>query len=134
MASLSKIYENVVFEQLSAYMETNRLFYSDQYGFRPGHSTKLASVRFVNDLIQQMDTLNIPISILIDLSKAFDTLDHKIMLSKLRYYGISGVELNFSVISYQKEYNMSTTLVSVQNLYLLQWEYHKDLSWGHSYF
>ena len=80
---------------LSAYMETNRLFYSDQYGFRPGHSTELASVRFVNDLIQQMDTFNIPISILIDLSKAFDTLDHKIMLSKLRYYGISGVELNF---------------------------------------
>ena len=95
LTSLSKIYEYVVFEQLSAYMETNRLFYSDQYGFRPGHSTELASVRFVNDLIQQMDTFNIPISILIDLSKAFDTLDHKIMLSKLRYYGISGVELNF---------------------------------------
>ena len=95
LASLSKIYEYVVFEQLSAYMETNRLFYSDQYGFRPGHSTELASVRFVNDLIQQMDTFNIPISILIDLSKAFDTLDHKIMLSKLRYYGVSGVELNF---------------------------------------
>ena len=134
LASLSKIYEYVVFEQLSAYMETNRLFYSAQYGFRPGHSTELASVRFVNDLIQQMDTFNIPISILIDLSKAFDTLDHKIMLSKLRYYGISGVELIFSVISYQKEYNMSITLVSVQNLYLLQWEYPKDLSWGHSYF
>ena len=95
LASLSKIYEYVVFEQLSAYMETNRLFYSDQYGFRPGHSTELASVRFVNDLIQQMDTFNIPISILIDLSKAFDTLDHKIMLSKLRYYGISGVKLKF---------------------------------------
>ena len=76
-------------------MELNRLFYSDQYGFRPGHLTELVSVRFVNDLIQTMDTFNIPISILIDLSKAFDTLDHKIMLPKLRYYGISGVELNF---------------------------------------
>ena len=84
LASLSIIYEYVVFEQLSAYMETDRLFYSDQYGFRPGHSTELASVRFVNNLIQQMDTFNIPINILIDLSKAFDTLDHKIMLSKLR--------------------------------------------------
>ena len=68
LASLSKIYEYVVFKQLLAYMETNRLFYSDQYGFRPGHSTELASVRFVNDLIQQMDNFNIPTSILIDLS------------------------------------------------------------------
>ena len=104
-------------------MEANRLFYSDQYGFRPGHSTEPVSVRFVNDLIQQIDTFNIPISILIDLSKAFDTLDHKFMLSKLRYYGISGVELNFFHISYQKEYNTSITLVSDQDLYLLQWEY-----------
>ena len=44
---------------------------------------------------QQMDNFNIPISILIDLSKAFDTLDHNIMLSKLRHYGVTGIELDF---------------------------------------
>ena len=44
LASLLKIYEYVVFEQLLAYMETNPLFYCDQYGFRPGHSTEIASV------------------------------------------------------------------------------------------
>ena len=76
LPSLSKIYEYVVFEQLSAYMERNSLFYCDQYGFRQGLSTELASVRLVNDLIQQMDNFKIPTSILIDLSKAFDTLDH----------------------------------------------------------
>ena len=80
--------------QISCDKPANRRAASDEKP-TPGHSTELASVRFVNDLIQQMDTFNIPISILIDLSKAFDTLDHKIMLSKLRYYGISGVELNF---------------------------------------
>ena len=42
-----------------------------------------------------MDNFYVPTSILIDLSKAFDTLDHNIMLSKLRYYGVSDVELNF---------------------------------------
>ena len=42
-----------------------------------------------------MDNFNIPISILIDLSKAFDTLDHKIMLSKLRHYGETSLELDF---------------------------------------
>ena len=59
---------------------------------RPGHSTELASVRFVDTLVQQMDNFNISISILIDLSKAFDTLDHNIMLSKLRHYGVTGIE------------------------------------------
>ena len=59
LPSLSKICEYVVFEQLSAYMEGNSLFYCDQNGFRQGHSTELASVRFVNDLIQQMDNFNL---------------------------------------------------------------------------
>ena len=63
--------------------------------FRPGHSTEIASVRFVDTLVQQMDNFNIPISILIDLSKAFDTLDYNIMLSKLRHYGVTGIELDF---------------------------------------
>ena len=65
---LLTIYEYAVFEQLSEYMERNCLFYCDQYGFRQGHPTELASVRFVNDLIQQMDNFKIPTSILIDLS------------------------------------------------------------------
>ena len=95
LPSMSKIYEYVVFEQLLKYMEDNRLFYKDQFGFRPGHSTELASLRFVDTLVQQMDNFYVPTSILIDLSKAFDTLDHDIVLSKLRYYGVSGVELNF---------------------------------------
>ena len=90
-----KIYEYVVFEQLLNYKEDNRLFYKDQFGCKPGHSTELASLRFVDTLVQQLDNFHIPTSILIDLTKAFDNLDHDIMLSKLRYYGLSGVELNF---------------------------------------
>ena len=57
--------------------------------------TELASLRFFDTLVQQMDNFYVPTSILIDLSKAFDTLDHDIVLSKLHYYGISGVELIF---------------------------------------
>ena len=52
---MSKIFEYVVFEHLLKYMEDNRLFYKDQFGFRPGHSTELASLRFVDTLVQQMD-------------------------------------------------------------------------------
>ena len=93
LPSLSKIYEHVVVEQLLNYMEGNSLFYKDHYGFKPGHSTELASSRFVNELVQHMDNFKIPTSILIDLSKALHTLNHDIMLYKLKFCGISGIAL-----------------------------------------
>ena len=74
-------------------MERNSLFYCDQYRFRQGHLNELVSVKFLNDFMKQMDNYKIPTSILIDLSKKFDTLDHGILLSKLQYYGITGIEL-----------------------------------------
>ena len=46
-------------------VEDNGLFYTDQFGFRPGHSTELASVRFVDTLVKQIDNFNIPINTLI---------------------------------------------------------------------
>ena len=72
-------------------MDDNRLFSLEQYGFRTGHSTELAALHLVNHLTKQMDTGKIPINIYIDLFKAFDTLDHAILLDKLNYYGIGGV-------------------------------------------
>ena len=74
-------------------MECNKLFYNDQYGFRPGHSTELAAARFVNELVVDMDKYKIPTSVLIELSKAFDTLNHDILISKLKHCRVFGVEL-----------------------------------------
>ena len=62
----------------------------NQFGFRPGHSTELAALRLVDHLITQIDMYNVPTNIYIDLSKAFDTLDHSILLLKLKYYGVTG--------------------------------------------
>ena len=92
LPSISKIFENVIFYQLMEYFITHNLFCIEQFGFRPGHSTELAALRLVDHLTKQMDEMKIPINIYIDLSKAFDTLDHTILLSKLRYYGIYGKE------------------------------------------
>ena len=133
LPSMSKIYEYVVFEQLLKYMEDNRLFYKDQFGFRPGHSTELASLRFVDTLVQQMDNFYVPTSILIDLSKAFDTLDHDIVLSKLRYYGISGVEFKvFASYLLERFQYVDYSGVCSKNFQLPQ-ECPKVLSWGPYY-
>ena len=58
LSSISKIYEYVIFHQLLNYIDTNKLFYNDQYGFRPRHSTELTAVRFVTDHIKDMDKAN----------------------------------------------------------------------------
>ena len=90
LPSLSKIFEYVIFHQLFSYMENNKLLSCEQFGFRSGHSTELAALRLIDHLIKQMDQHFVPINIYIDLSKAFDTLDHNILLSKLSYYGVAG--------------------------------------------
>ena len=66
----------------------NNLLTIEQYGFRRGHSTELAAIQLVDCLTKQMDLGNVSIYIYINLSKAFDTLDHTILLDKLNYYGI----------------------------------------------
>ncbi len=64
-----------------------------QYGFREGHPTEYATLELVNRITLEMDNRNTPISIFLDLSKAFDTLDHHILIKKLEYYGLNGLSI-----------------------------------------
>ena len=78
-------------------------FYSNQYGFRQGHSTELAALAAVDNILIQMDKKQIPLNIFLDLSKAFDRLDHKILLSKLKYYCFHGISLKLIYLENQKQ-------------------------------
>ena len=64
------------------------------YGFRTGLSTEYAKIEIEDRIISNMDRNEIPFSIFLDLSKAVDTLDHTILLQKLKYYGIDGKALH----------------------------------------
>ena len=72
----------------------NKLFFNHQYGFRSGHSTELAALELTDRIITALDNHNTPLNIFLDLSKAFDTLDHTILSDKLLYYGIRGTAYN----------------------------------------
>ena len=90
LPSISKFFEHVMTSQLMEYFTSKNLLCLQQFGFRPGHSTELAALKLVNHIITEMDNCNIPTNIYIDLSKAFDTLNFKILLNKLDYYGVPG--------------------------------------------
>ena len=89
LPSLSKIFETVIYQQLYAYFENSNLFFKGQYGFRKGHSTEMASLELVDRILSFMDNGDTPIGIFLDLSKAFDTLNHNILLHKLKHYRLS---------------------------------------------
>ena len=89
LPAISKVIEIIIFNQLSEYLENNKLLNSSQYGFRSGHSTDYAALELIDRLITQMDRNEVPINIYLNLSKAFDTIDHFILIDKLKYYGIS---------------------------------------------
>ena len=93
LPSISKNFEKLIFIQLSTYLNEHKCLHDSQYGFRKGHFTELASIELIDRITQDLDKGKIPISIFLDLSKAFDTLDHAILLQKLNHHGIRSVEL-----------------------------------------
>ena len=90
---LSKVLEQVVHRQLSNYLKKHYLLKSSQFGLRPRRSTELAFNLLVDDIRKNIDNGLLTGVIHLDLSKAFDTLSHWYLLSKLPSYGISGNEL-----------------------------------------
>ena len=70
-------------------------FFNNQYGFRKNHSTSLALMHLCEKITSAIDRKEFTIGIFLDLSKAFDTVDHEILFDKLRHYGIRGVALTW---------------------------------------
>ncbi len=91
---LSKILEKVASSQLYSFLEKNYICEDFQSGFRPSHSTETALIRVTNDLLVSSDRGCISLLVLLDLSAAFDIIDHNILLNRLENsVGISGSAL-----------------------------------------
>ena len=106
LTSISKVFEKIAHNQISSYLKENKLLYKSQYGFRDEHSTELASLELIDRVMTSFENKHTPLAIYMDLSKAFDTLDHKILLYKLQHYGVKGTELNWfkSYLSDRKQF------------------------------
>ena len=95
LTAISKLFETVVFSQLYDFFHHNNLFYDSQYGFLKNHSTEYAAMELTDKVLKDIDEKNISLAIFMDLSKAFDTLDHSILIKKLAHYGVKGTALEW---------------------------------------
>lgn len=95
LSTFSKILEKIIHKRLYAFMQINKAFYNSQYGFRNQHSTIDATTELIADITDNLENKMMTLCTYLDLSKAFDTIDHSLLIDKLEHYGIRGNCLNW---------------------------------------
>jgi hypothetical protein len=93
LPAISKVFEKIIFKRLYFFLEKYSIICEHQYGFRPKHSTIDAITQFTYQIKESMKKKETSVGLFCDLSKAFDTIDHNILLNKLYHYGIRGQAL-----------------------------------------
>ena len=102
---ISKVFERILYDQLYSYISTHNLLTNKQFGFRRLHSTMTALLGSTNSWQLNMDRGLFNIVVFVDLKKAFDTVDHEILIQKLELYGLSNASLGLmqSYLSERKQ-------------------------------
>ena len=95
LSIFSKIFEKLMYQRLYRFLETCELLFNLQFGFRSGHSADHALVSLTESIKSSLDNNRLGCGIFIDLQKAFDTVNHDILLRKMEHYGMRGIPLQW---------------------------------------
>ena len=106
LSIFDKLIEKIMHNRLYAFLEDNNVLYEKQFGFRKNNSTIYALMEITERIKESIDTGKFGCGIFIDLKKAFDTVNHKILITKLEHYGVRGIPLKWfeSYLTDRKQY------------------------------
>ena len=106
LSNINKIYEKMMHSRRYNFLNIHNCIYELQFGFRENHSTIHALLSLTENIREALDNNNFACGIFIDLQKAFDTVDHSILLTKLHHYGIRGITNDWfkSYLSHRKQF------------------------------
>ena len=90
LSNINKIMEKITYSRVFKFLDKNKIFYKKQYGFRPKYSTNHALIDITEKIREALDKNKIAAGVFVDFQKAFDTVNHKILIKKLEHYGIRG--------------------------------------------
>jgi len=91
LSVLSKVFEKLMYDRLISFLDSNDVLTNNQFGFRKHHSTSDAVLQFLNDAYMSLEKNSHFVTVCLDLSKAFDTVSHDILLRKLSHVGVRGL-------------------------------------------
>ena len=95
-----------MYKRLYNHLSENQILYSKQFGFQRGHSTEHAIMQLIDQISSRFPKNHFTLGVFVDLSKAFDTVDQDILITKLENYGVNGNNLRWfqSYLKNRKQY------------------------------
>lgn len=91
LSQFAKILEKAFVLRMDSFIEKHKLLADSQYGFRTGRSTSQALLDLVEHITERTDKNNYPVGVFLDFSKAFDTINHRLLMKKMERYGFRGL-------------------------------------------